>query len=79
METYLDEEAELLKKDEEDTECVILIILSHGGGSRVYGVDCMTVELKTLTDYFSSDNCSKLYGKPRLVFVQACRSGKKLK
>ncbi|XP_063424986.1 caspase-8-like isoform X1 [Mytilus trossulus] len=71
MKNYLCSEAGALK---DDTDCVILIILSHGGGTRVYGVDRMPVELKTLTDYFSSDNCSTLYGKPRLVFVQACRS-----
>ncbi|CAC5387623.1 CASP2 [Mytilus coruscus] len=61
-------------KEKKDTECVILIIMSHGGGTRVYGVDCMPVQLKTLTDCFSSTKCPTLRGKPRLVFVQACRS-----
>lgn len=76
MQSNLSNAANALK---ENTECVILIILSHGGGTRVYGVDLMPVQLKTLTDCFSSARCPTLRGKPRLVFVQACRSGKTIK
>lgn len=78
MISYLYDGAEQLET-ENNAECVVLIIMSHGGGNRVYGVDSIPVELKTLIDVFSSVNCPSLHGKPRLVFVQACRSGKKLK
>lgn len=60
--------------NEDRVECVILIIMSHGVGTKVYGVDCLPVEIKVLTDCFSTANCTVLHGKPRLVFVQACRS-----
>ncbi|VDI66714.1 Hypothetical predicted protein [Mytilus galloprovincialis] len=73
MISYLYDGAEQLET-ENNAECVVLIIMSHGGGNRVYGVDSIPVELKTLIDVFSSVNCPSLHGKPRLVFVQACRS-----
>lgn len=73
MKSFLCEEAKQLDK-ENCAECAILIIMSHGSGTKVYGVDCLPVELKSLTDCFSSENCKSLHGKPRLVFVQACRS-----
>ena len=72
MTLFLQKEAISL---DENTECVILIIMSHGGGTRIYGTDLMPVELKGLTEIFSSSKCPILDGKPRLVFVQACRSG----
>ncbi|XP_063418278.1 caspase-3-like isoform X2 [Mytilus trossulus] len=73
MLSFLRSEAkELVKEDR--AECVILIIMSHGVGTKVYGVDCLPVEIKALTDCFSTANCQVLQGKPRLVFVQACRS-----
>lgn len=75
MKSFLIEEATQLDKDD-CAECVILIIMSHGSGTKVFGVDGLAVELKSLTDCFSTANCESLYGKPRLVFVQACRSCK---
>lgn len=74
MKSFLQSEAEQIEKDK-CTECVVLIIMSHGGGTRISGVDHVPVELKTLIDFFSSDNCPSLHEKPRLVFVQACRTG----
>lgn len=76
MQSFLQNSAEQLQKDEICAECVILIIMSHGVGTKVYGVDCLLVEIKELTDCFSTANCDSLHGKPRLVFIQACRSGK---
>ncbi|XP_076112485.1 caspase-2-like [Mytilus galloprovincialis] len=74
MQSFLQNSAEQLQKDEICAECVILIIMSHGVGTKVYGVDCLLVEIKELTDCFSTANCDSLHGKPRLVFIQACRS-----
>lgn len=78
MLSFLRSEAKELV-DEDRAECVILIIMSHGVGTKVFGVDCLPVEIKALTDCFSTANCQVLQGKPRLVFVQACRSGKNIK
>ncbi|XP_052080957.1 caspase-2-like isoform X2 [Mytilus californianus] len=74
MQSFLRSEAKQLEKEENCAECVILIIMSHGVGTKVYGVDCLPVEIKELTDCFSTANCESLHGKPRLVFIQACRS-----
>lgn len=74
MKSFLQSEAEQIEKDK-CTECVVLIIMSHGGRTRISGVDHVPVELKTLIAFFSSDNCPSLHEKPRLVFVQACRTG----
>lgn len=78
MTSFLQSEAEQIEK-ENCTECVILIIMSHGGGTKISGVDHVAVELKSLIAFFSSKNCPSLHEKPRLVFVQACRTGKKIK
>lgn len=75
MKSFLIKEAKQLDK-EDCAECVILIIMSHGSGTKVFGVDGLGVELKSLTNCFSTANCGCLHEKPRLVFVQACRSCK---
>lgn len=61
------------KVDWTKMECVVLILMSHGEGSCIFGKDGEPVQLKTLTNIFSNEQCKGLYGKPRLVFVQACR------
>lgn len=72
-------EAERKKVDWKEMECVILILMSHGEDCNILGSDDEPVPLKTLTDLFSSPQCKYLDGKPRLVFVQACRSEGKCK
>lgn len=76
MRSFLQTGAEQIEK-EQNIECVILIIMCHGVGRRIYGIDCMPVEVTSLIDCFSTDNCPSLYEKPRLIFIQACRAGKK--
>ena len=69
----------LKQRNEEDWksfECVVLILMSHGQGDCILGDDGKAVKVKDLTDIFSTENCPDLDGKPRLVFVQACRGGK---
>lgn len=54
-------------------ECLILVIMSHGESTGIFGTDGQIVELKKITEMFESSQCSGLNEKPRLVFVQACR------
>ncbi|XP_052095498.1 caspase-3-like [Mytilus californianus] len=54
-------------------ECLILVIMSHGETTGIFGTDGQIVELKKITEMFESSQCSGLNEKPRLVFVQACR------
>jgi len=59
-----------------DMECVVLIIMSHGETTGIYGTDGKLTKLKDMTDIFDSSQCPGLNEKPRLVFVQACRGSK---
>lgn len=57
-------------------ECIVLIFMSHGQSGYIYGndPDPRRVKLTDLTELFDSGNCPGLDDKPRLVFVQACRT-----
>ncbi|XP_071502752.1 caspase-3-like [Diadema antillarum] len=54
-------------------DCFILAILTHGIEGAVYGTDEQLVKIEDLVNYFSSDRCPTLAGKPKLFFLQACR------
>ena len=51
-----------------------MTILSHGGSNDVvYGSCGNSIALDCLIEPFRGMNCKALAGKPKLVFVQACR------
>ena len=52
---------------------LVVCILSHGSEGKVYGVDGVDVEIRTLKYLFNSRNCPGLYGKPKMFIVQACQ------
>lgn len=51
-------------------DCVVVCILSHGTEKTVVGPDGISVDIKQLTDIFSSENCPMLAHKPKLFFLQ---------
>ncbi|XP_070545117.1 caspase-3-like isoform X1 [Ptychodera flava] len=63
---------ELSKENHTDSDCVAVVILSHGDDGIIYGTDG-TTPVEELTKYFSGENCETLVGKPKLFFLQACR------
>lgn len=79
MYDFLKEERDKIQNWKE-IECVVLILMSHGECGYIYGndPDHRTVKLTDLTELFDSENCPGLDDKPRLVFVQACRTGNAL-
>ena len=52
-----------------------LCILSHGEHDCVLGVDDEQVPLPLVLQNLNAVNCPNLRGKPKLVFIQACRGG----
>lgn len=75
MVRVLEEERDKIKNWKE-IECVVLIIMSHGEGAYICGNDNNIIRLTDIIEVFDSQHCPCLDEKPRLVFVQACRSGK---
>ncbi|XP_046575693.1 caspase-3-like [Haliotis rubra] len=70
----LDEERQL---DHDGYDCFACVILSHGTGGGVYGVDGEVANIQEITDMFNGQNCQTLVGKPKLFFIQACQGQKK--
>lgn len=61
------------REDHSGYDCFVLWLMSHGLDGRFYGADGQTVPIETIRDYFSNVKCSTLRGKPKLIFIQACR------
>ncbi|XP_046547505.1 caspase-2-like [Haliotis rubra] len=61
---------------QEQQECFICFLLSHGTGGGVFGVDGKVAEVKEITTLFDNEHCKPLAGKPKLFFIQACRGNK---
>lgn len=56
-----------------DSDCLALVILSHGGeGGVVYGTNGI-IKLEVLIEPLKGLGCPALIGKPKLIFIQACR------
>lgn len=62
-----------------DFDVLILFFMSHGINGEIYGVDGRTLLTKDIVDLLDGERCEQFVGKPKLVFIQACRSvgGKK--
>jgi len=59
-------------QNHEDNDCLVVIILSHGGLGYIYAND-FAYKLADICGYFTPNNCPSLAGKPKLFFVQACQ------
>ncbi|XP_076022706.1 caspase-9 [Genypterus blacodes] len=69
----------LSKKDHSQSDCCVVIMLSHGTEvshcrfpGAVYGVDGTALPVQHITDYLNGQHCPSLQGKPKLFFIQAC-------
>lgn len=63
--------------DHSNYDCFVLWLMSHGQDGQFYGADGETISIETVRDFFSSKNCSTLKGKPKIIFIQACRGNQK--
>ena len=56
-----------------DHDCFVLWLMSHGRSGEVFGSDGVPLPIQTIKDMLSNASCEALRGKPKLLFVQACR------
>lgn len=54
-------------------DAVVVILLSHGTESGIYGTDGLEVDLNDILSYFDNKKCKQMIGKPKVFIVQACR------
>ena len=55
-------------------DSLVVAILTHGReGNVLYGTDNKTVAVRDVVNIFKADNCPSLAGKPKIIFLQACR------
>ena len=59
-----------------DEQCAVACLLSHGADGAIFGTDGQEIDLNILLDMLDNHQCPALRGKPRLVFIQACRGRK---
>ena len=79
IETFLSDTNKLAKRGHCDS--IVLIILTHGMTNVIFGVDGVPSELQTgicifdIVDLLANNGYESLESKPKLLFMQACRSG----
>ncbi|XP_077534649.1 uncharacterized protein LOC144146580 [Haemaphysalis longicornis] len=61
------------EKQQRNSECLVVVLSSHGHEQGLYGTDGYCVDLQQIYDLFDNNNCPALQGKPKLFFIQACR------
>lgn len=54
-------------------DALVVILLSHGTESGIYGTDGLEVDLNDILSYYDNRNCKQMLGKPKVFIVQACR------
>lgn len=54
-------------------DALVIILLSHGSESGVYGTDGLEVDMNDILTYFDNKKCKQMLGKPKIFIVQACR------
>lgn len=58
--------------DHTDADCLLIIVMSHGDNGKIFAKD-KEYPTRILWEHFSARNCITLAGKPKLIFIQACR------
>lgn len=54
-------------------DALVVILLSHGTESGIYGTDGLEVDMHDILTYFDNKRCKQMMGKPKVFIVQACR------
>lgn len=54
-------------------DALVVILLSHGTESGIYGTDNIEVDLNDILTQFDNKSCKQMLGKPKVFIVQACR------
>jgi hypothetical protein len=67
-----------LSKDKrlKDHSAFIFMIITHGDyKKRIFGFDGLPIQIDYLVNLMSNANCKALNKKPKIFFINACRSG----
>lgn len=65
---------EVASADHSEYDCFVLCLMSHGKErNRILCSGGGIVKIEEVLDMFTSVNCKTLEGKPKVVFIQACR------
>lgn len=67
----LNEVDAISKEDHHAYNCFVLLLMSHGKSGVVVCSDDQTLPIQSILDVLA--NCHTLWGKPKLLFIQACR------
>lgn len=67
----LDKLDRVVVEDHSGYDCFVIWLMSHGKSGEVFCHDGVTIPIQTVHDMISK--CRTLYGKPKVVFIQACR------
>ncbi|XP_045903404.1 caspase-6-like isoform X1 [Micropterus dolomieu] len=71
----LDKISEAAEADHSDSDCFLLVFLSHGENDHVYAYDDK-ISIQDITSLFKGNKCRSLVGKPKIFILQACRGDK---
>ncbi|XP_046343953.1 caspase-3-like [Haliotis rufescens] len=63
------------EKDHSQYDCFVCFVLTHGAEHKLLGSDGKTIQLKEFISAVSDQHCASLKGKPKLFFIEACRTG----
>ncbi|XP_040156203.1 caspase-like [Anopheles arabiensis] len=66
---------EVSQEDHSNNDCLAIIAIAHGYNDRI-DFDDGYLHIDELWTNFVGNKCPSLIGKPKLVFIQACRGGK---
>lgn len=54
-------------------DALVVILLSHGTESGIFGTDFLEVDTNDILTYFDNKRCKKMMDKPKMFIIQACR------
>jgi len=57
------------KEDHSDSDCLMIVVLSHGEKHKIYCADS-DYKPEMLWDSFTADVCPTLAGKPKIFLIQ---------
>ena len=58
-------------------DCLVVCLMGHGDSKAdIYDGNKKSMQIADIMEYFSSENCPMLKGKPKIIIVQSCRGGK---
>jgi Caspase domain len=61
--------------DHSEYDAFACVFMTHGRLGQLYTSDAKPIRILDIVEYFKSDICSSLRGKPKMFFIQACQSG----